>query len=125
MTQAKHQRPPAKVRMVPAHERSTDFGDARFTMKAVIGIVAFTASIIGSQWAFSANLKTSITELGVRMDAKEVIDARDALANERIAAGERRLLDEWKTSMEKKIEQLEREYKLGDYDLKALITNKR
>lgn len=111
--------------MVPARDRATDFADARFTIRAVIGIVVFTVSMIGSQWAFSASLQTAIAKLDSRMDAKDTIDARDRIAVEKERAAEKAIAEQWRTSMEKKVDQIERDYKLNDYDIKALITTKR
>jgi len=111
--------------MVPARDRATDFADARFTIKAVLAIVGFTAMMVGSQWAFSASLQQSITALGARMDAKDVIDKRDEEARTREDAADARIINDRLAMIDEKIKQIEREYKLEDYDLKALITNKR
>lgn len=118
-------RPPAKVRLVPARERSTDFNDARFTMRTVIAIILATVSIVGSQWAFSNSLQTAIVQLGARMDAKDTIDKRDTEASDKEVAAEKRIVEEWRSQIDKRIDQVERDYKLADYDLKTLINGKR
>lgn len=94
----------------------------RFTMRTVIALVFFTAALVGSQYAFSASLQTAITNLGARLDAKEKIDANAAVADAKVDEAEKRISAEWRATIEKKIDQIERDYKLGDYDLKALIS---
>lgn len=117
----------SKRRSVTNHpmDRSTDFSDARFTIRTVIVLVLFTSSLVGSQYYFAAGLDSKITALGSRMDAKDTIDARDAVAAGKEADAERKITEQWRLNIEKKIDQVERDYKLGDYDLKALITKQR
>lgn len=120
-----HPRPPAKVRMVPARDRSTDLNDARFTVKAVVAIVTVTVTLLGGQWLTTANLQSAIMRLDARLDAKDRIDANNQENDQKIAAAEKRSAEDWRVQIEKRLDQIERDYKLNDYDLKALITNKR
>lgn len=111
--------------MVPARERSTDFNDARFTIKAVIAIVVAVMTILLNQWRSEANVQTSINALSARMDTKEKVDANDAANAAKVEAeAEKRMLD-WRSQVDEKLKQLERDYRTADYDLKAMIEKRR
>lgn len=115
-------RPPAKVRPM---RRSTDIEDVRFPTRAVVGLVLFTSALVGGQWAITTSLRADIAAIVSKMDARETIDKRDKEAVAIETAAERRVLDNRLLSIEKRVDEVDRAYKLGDYDIKALLERKR
>lgn len=111
-------RPPAKVRQM---RRATDIEDVKFPMRAVVGLVLFTAALVGSQWALTSSLRTDIAAIVTRMDAQDTIDKRDKEAAGIEKAADQKVLDGRLDSFDKRLDDIDRQYKLGDYDLKAMI----
>lgn len=116
--QPKKPRPPAKVNPM---RRSTDIEDVKFPMRAVVGLVLFTAALVGSQWALTSSLRSDIAAIVTRMDAKDVIDKRDKEAQGIEKAADQKVLDGRLNGIEKRLDEIDRSYKLGDYDLKVMI----
>lgn len=114
-------KPDAPRRRVNKMRRSTDIEDVKFPMRAVVGLVLFTAALVGSQWALTSSLRTDIASIVTRMDAKDVIDKRDKEAEGIEKAADQKVLDGRLVGIEKRIDEIDRQYKLGDYDLKAMI----
>lgn len=104
--------------------RSTDIEDVRFPTRAVVGLVLFTAALVGGQWAITAGLRADIAAIVSRMDAQKEIDIRDRAAAQRETEADKRILDGRLGGLEKRLDEIDRAYKLGDYDLKALIERK-
>lgn len=94
-------------------------------MKTVIAIVIATITILGGQMLSSYKVQAEIASLGFRMDAKEKQDTQNVENAKSLADAERRTLSEWRSSIEKRIDQVERDYKLADYDLKNIMQSKR
>lgn len=111
-------RPPAKVNPM---RRSTDIEDVKFPMRAVVGLVLFTAALVGSQWALTSSLRSDIAAIVTRMDAQDTIDKNAKEAEATVKAADRKVLDSRLDAIDKKIDEMDRAYKLGDYDLKAMI----
>jgi len=122
-------RPPAKANPM---RRSTDIEDVRFPTRAVVGLVLFTAALVGGQWAITSGLRsdvaasraesmTAIQSIVQRMDAQEKIDNAAVEAARKVQEAEKRVLDDKLQGLDERIKQLDRDYKLGDYDLKAMI----
>lgn len=101
--------------------RSTDIEDVRFPTRAVVGLVLFTAALVGGQWAITSGLRADIAAIITRMDAQKEIDTRDRTAAARETAADKALLDGRLQGIEKRVDEIDRAYKLGDYDLKALM----
>lgn len=118
----KRTRPPAKVNPM---RRATDIEDVRFPTRAVVGLVLFTAALVGGQWAITAGLRTDIAAIVSRMDAQERINGATLDAARKVQEAEKHALDDKLQNLEKKIDDVDRNYKLGDYDIKALITTVR
>lgn len=114
----KKPRPPAKATLM---RRSTDIEDVRFPTRAVVGLVLFTAALVGGQWAITSGLRGDIAAIITRMDAQKEIDARDKAASGREAAAEKSILDGRLQNIEKRVDEIDRAYKLGDYDIKSLL----
>lgn len=104
--------------------RSTDIEDVRFPTRAVVGLVLFTAALVGGQWAITSGLRADIAALATRMDAQLLIDTRERAATQREAEADKRILDGRLSGLEKRVDEIDRAYKLGDYDIKALIERK-
>lgn len=101
--------------------RSTDIEDVKFPMRAVVGLVLFTAALVGSQWALTSSLRSDIGAIVTRMDAQDLIDKRDKEAEGIEKAADQKVLDGRLLGIEKRLDEVDRQYKLGDYDLKAMI----
>lgn len=101
--------------------RSTDIEDVKFPMRAVVGLVLFTAALVGSQWALTSSLRSDIAAIVTRMDAQDTIDKRDKEAEAVEKAADRKVLDGRLDAVDKRLDEIDRSYKLGDYDLKAMI----
>jgi len=96
-----------------------------FTTKAVIGLILFTASIVAGQQYSNSGLRGDMQRIEGKIDAKEVIDARDELARQREAAAERKIVEDRFAQIEKNAERIEREYKLRDFELTNQIDRRK
>lgn len=101
--------------------RSTDIEDVKFPMRAVVGLVLFTAALVGSQWALTSSLRSDINGIVTRMDALDTINTRAKEAEAVEKAADQKVLDGRLTAIDKRLDEIDRQYKLGDYDLKAMI----
>lgn len=115
-------RPPARVNPM---RRSTDIEDVRFPTRAVVSLVLFTAALVGGQWASISSVRGDIAAIITRMDAKDIINKNAEEAAQKVADAEKTVMDRRLQDIEKKIDDVERNYKLGDYDIKAMITTVR
>lgn len=111
-------RPPAKVNKM---RRSTDIEDVKFPMRAVVGLVLFTGCLVGSQWALTSGVRSDIAAIVTKMEAKDTIDKRDKEASDIEKAADQKVLDGRLKGIEDRVNEIDRQYKLGDYDLKAMI----
>jgi len=111
-------RPPAKVHQM---RRSTDIEDVKFPLRAVVGLVLFTAALVGSQWALTSSLRSDIAAIVTRMDSNDTVAKRDKEAAGVEKAADQKVLDGRLTGIERRIDDIDRDYKLQDYDIKAMI----
>lgn len=126
----KKPRPPAKVNQM---RRSTDIEDVKFPMRAVVGLVLFTGALVTSQWALTSGLRGDVAAIVVRMDEREKNETRDRETQKDMAAREEqarqkevaaaeKIVNDRFAALDKRIDDIDRDYKLGDYDLKGLIS---
>lgn len=112
---------PAPRRVNQMMRRATDIEDVKFPMRAVVGLVLFTAALVGSQWALTSSLRSDIAAIVTRMDADDEIDKRDKQAEAVEQAAAEKLLNGRLDAIDKRITDIDRDYKLQDYDIKAMI----
>lgn len=59
----------------------------------MVGLVLFTAALVGGQWASISSVRGDIAAIITRMDAQKEIDTRDKVAAQREVEAEKRILD--------------------------------
>lgn len=101
--------------------RSTDIEDQRWRTQTVVGLVLFTASLVGGQLFSTNNLRNdiaaarnestaAINALVLRLDAQKEQAATAAAADNKV-------LDSRLSLIDKRLDEIERQYKLEDYDI--------